>query len=289
PATRARRRWRTHLRRARARGAWGILPCRLGNGFAVAHAQVPRRFRGDVAGRGMSLSRFFFFPGFRFPSGNRAAARAHPPRCAGASTTRMRVGTVRQTGARALTDADLADRRAAHQRWLKLAALVLVIAALGLPVNDLFRYALLVVATVIVVAGTLRTRAAPWLGPLAAVRLGVLGQFVFPAPRIEEGHNVFLVDVPGDTPSVHSRESGNPGAPISGPGSPLARGRTGSANAPEIGLPREAFRIMGQEFDAKYPRERRCAASQDGCWRAQKFPARAFAFSADGIFQRPAY
>jgi len=201
----------------------------------------------------------------------------------------MRVGTVRQTGARALTDADLADRRAAHQRWLKLAALVLVIAALGLPVNDLFRYALLVVATVIVVAGTLRTRAAPWLGALAAVALCVLGQFVFPAPRIEEGHNVFLVDVPGDTPSVHSRESGNPGAPISGPGSPLARGRTGSANAPEIGLPREAFRIMGQEFDAKYPRERRCAASQDGCWRAQKFPARAFAFSADGIFQRPAY
>src|SRR5262249_58194791 len=70
---------------------------------------------------------------------------------------------------------------------------------------------------------------------------------------------------------------------------PLARGRTGSATAPEIGLPREAFRIMGQEFDAKYPRERRCAASQDGSWRAQKFPARAFAFSADGIFQRPAY
>ena len=29
------------------------------------------------------------------------------------------------------------------QPWLKLAALVLVVAALGLPVNDLFRYALL--------------------------------------------------------------------------------------------------------------------------------------------------
>jgi hypothetical protein len=155
-----------------------------------------------------------------------------------------------------LTDAEIADRRAA-QPWLKLAALVLVIAALGLPVNDLFRYALLVVATVVVVAGTLRSRAAPWLGALAAVALCVLGQFVFPAPRIEEGHNVFLVDAPG--------------------------------GALQAGLPREAFRIIGQEFDTKYPRERRCAASQDDCWRAQGFPARAFAFSADGIFQHPVY
>src|SRR5262249_57079389 len=94
-------------------------------------------------------------------------------------------------------------------------------------------------------------------GALAAVVLCVLGQFLFPAPRIEEGHNVFLVDAPG--------------------------------GALQAGLPREAFRIMGQEFDAKYPRERRCAPSQDGCWRAQGFPARAFAFSADGIFQHPAY
>jgi hypothetical protein len=190
-------------------------------------------------------------------------------------------------GRRALTDADSTNRRAAHQPWLKLAALVLVIAAVGLPVNDLFRYALLVVATVIVVAGTVRTRAAPWLGALATVALCVLGQFLFPAPRIEEGHNVFLVD---DTNlSVHSRESGNPGAAARDTGSPLARGRTGSGNALQTGLPREAFRIMADEFDAKYPRERRCAPSQDGCWRAQGFPARAFAFSADGIFQHPAY
>jgi hypothetical protein len=186
-----------------------------------------------------------------------------------------------------LTDADSTNRRAAYQPWLKLAALVLVVAALGLPINDLFRYALLVVATVVVVAGMVRLHAAPWLGALAAVALCMLGQFLFPAPRIEEGHNVFLVD---DTnPSVHSRESGNPGAAARDTGSPLARGRTGSGNALESGLPPEAFRIMADEFNAKYPRERRCAPSQDGCWRAQGFPARAFAFSADGIFQHPAY
>jgi hypothetical protein len=156
-----------------------------------------------------------------------------------------------------LTEKDFADRRAAQQPWLKLAALVLVIAALGLPVNDLFRYALLVVATVIVVAGTVSPRLAPWLGAIAAVALGVLGQILSPAPRIEEGHNVFLVDRAG--------------------------------GALEAGLPREAFRSMAAEFDAKYPPARRCAPTQDGCWRGQGFPPRTFAFSADGMFDRPAY
>ncbi|MBV8108461.1 MAG: hypothetical protein JO012_01705, partial [Hyphomicrobiales bacterium] len=81
------------------------------------------------------------------------------------------------------------DRRAAPpyaQPWRKLATLILVVAALGLPVNDLLRYALLVVATVLVVAGTVSTRVAPWFAALAAVALCVLGQILFPAPRIEE-------------------------------------------------------------------------------------------------------
>jgi len=155
-----------------------------------------------------------------------------------------------------LTDAHFADRRAA-QPWLKFAALVLVLAALGLPVNDLFRYALLVIAAVMVVAGAVSARLAPWLGAIAAVVLCVLAQILFPAPRIEEGHNVFLLD------------------------------RAGSAL--EAGLPREAFRLMAAEFDATYPPSRRCAPTQDGCWRGQGFPTRAFAFSADGIFQHPAY
>jgi hypothetical protein len=163
-------------------------------------------------------------------------------------------GPAQKPGRRALTETDY--RRAA-QPWLKFAALVLVIAALGLPVNDLFRYALLVIATVIVVAGTVAARLAPWLGAIAAVALCVLGHILFPGPRIEEGHNVFLVD------------------------------RAGSAL--EAGLPRAAFRIMTAEFDAKYPPARRCAVTQDGCWRAQGFPPRAFAFSADGIFDHPAY
>jgi hypothetical protein len=169
---------------------------------------------------------------------------------------RQWVRSGKKPGRRALTEQDFADRRAA-QPWLKLAALVLLIAALGLPVNDLFRYALLVVATVAVVAGTVAARPAPWLGAIAAVALCVLGQIVFPAPRIEEGHNVFLIDRAG--------------------------------GALEAGLPRAAFRSMAAEFDAKYPPARRCAATQDGCWRGQGFPPRTFAFSADGMLDHPAY
>src|SRR2546430_8675849 len=73
--------------------------------------------------------------------------------------TRCSKRDLRQKPDRAVTEADSADRRAAPARmepWLKLAALVLVVAALGLPVNDLFRYALLVIATVVVVTGTMR-------------------------------------------------------------------------------------------------------------------------------------
>src|SRR5262245_58785149 len=128
-----------------------------------------------------------------------------------------------KTGRRALNAAHPDDRRAAPARmqpWLKLAALVLVVAALGLPINDLFRYALLVIATVLVVAGVVSVRVAPGLGALAAVVLCVLGQILFAAPRIEEGHNVFLIDDAVDAPSAHSRESGNPGAAASDSGSP---------------------------------------------------------------------
>jgi hypothetical protein len=155
------------------------------------------------------------------------------------------------------------DRRAEPPRtqpWLKLAALVLVVAALGLPVSDLFRYALLVIATVLVVAGTVSAHVAPWLAALAAVALCVLGQILFAAPRIAEGHNVFLLDDAG-----------------------------GGSGALAAGLPRAAFRRMAAEFDATYPPARRCARTQVGCWRGQAFPEQTFAFSADGIFDRAAY
>jgi hypothetical protein len=157
-----------------------------------------------------------------------------------------------------LTSATSADRQAApHQPWIKLAALILVVAALGLPINDLFRYALLVIAAVVIVAGTVSVRRAPWLGAVAIVVLCAFGQAWLAAPRIEEGHNVFLFDAPG--------------------------------GALEAGLPAEAFRAMAAKFDAKYPRARRCDPAQDGCWRGQAFPDRVFAFSPDGIYDGSPY
>jgi hypothetical protein len=158
---------------------------------------------------------------------------------------------------RPIGDIDAARRRAGAQPWLKLAALVLVLAALGLPVNDLFRYAILVIATVLVVVGKVTVRGWPWLGALAAVGVCVLGQIWLAAPRIEEGHNLFLID------------------------------RDGGALA--AGLPAPAFRVMAAEFDVKYPPQLRCDPAIPHCWRGQRFPDRPFAFSADGIYDRAVY
>jgi hypothetical protein len=141
------------------------------------------------------------------------------------------------------------------QPWRKFAALILVVAALGLPINDLFRYGLLVVATVLVVAGSVSTRLTRWLGAVAVVALCVLGQLWLKAPRIEEGHNVFIVD------GTHG-------------------------DALKAGLPADVFEAMRAEFDAKYPPPRRCDPKAFGCWRGEAFPDRAFAFSADAIYDR---
>src|SRR5262249_56138835 len=99
--------------------------------------------------------------------------------------------------------------------WLKLAALVLVVAALGLPVNDLFRYALLVVATVIVVTGTMRgacfetpafggplsMRAGTrWGLAIAAVALCIAGPILFPAPPLPQRPHPFILHPPPPPP-----------------------------------------------------------------------------------------
>ena len=142
--------------------------------------------------------------------------------------------------------------------WLRLAAVVLVFVGLGLPLNDLFRFGLLGIAIVVVFTGAISAQLQAWAIGLAAVLVAALGQALLPAPRIEEGHNVFLAN----------------------------QGRSGAL---ERGLPAVAFRLMAAEFDARYPRERRCDPSAPGCWRAQGFPERAFAFSADGIYRKPDY
>jgi hypothetical protein len=140
----------------------------------------------------------------------------------------------------------------------RLSAVFLVLLALGLPINHLPQYAMLVIATVFIFTSPLSGRPIAWLSAISAVAACIFGQSVFAPAQIEEGENVFLVD--GE--------------------------RSGALQA---GLPAAVFQFMATEFNAKYPPEHRCDPAVSGCWRGQGFPEKPFAFSSDGIYQKPAY
>jgi hypothetical protein len=137
--------------------------------------------------------------------------------------------------------------------WLKLAVLLLAVAAAGLPLNDIYMYGLLAIVAVVVFTGEVRTSGRFWLAALAIVALAVGGQYLLAPPRIDEGHNVFL------------------------PGGPSALERE---------LPADVYRHLAMEFDQQYPPAKRCADTVPGCWHSAGYPDRAYAFSADGIFHK---
>jgi len=141
------------------------------------------------------------------------------------------------------------------QPFARRAALVLLAAAvLGMPVNDLVRYLLLLALAVAAFAGTVTADPRRWLGAIALAAIVVAGHLLFPAPRIEEGFNVFLPSAPG-------------------------------AASP---LPADVQRAFQGQFDAQYPPGTICGASP--CPRFERGGAEPpFAFSADGIFERPAF
>ena len=143
-----------------------------------------------------------------------------------------------------------------HQSALKVAVLVLVVMAIGLPVNDLGSYALLLVAAVVIFTGEVSARLSAWLAAIAIVAVAVLGQGLLSPPRIEEGHNVFL---PGAQGEVLQR-----------------------------GLPAEVYQHLAAEFDAVYPPKVRCHHGSFACWQDQHGPEMAYAFSADGIWHKSA-
>jgi len=131
------------------------------------------------------------------------------------------------------TSADVAPTGAG---WRKFAALLLGVAAVGLPVNSVADYALLVVLAVVIFSGEVRAQGRAWLAALAIVAVAIAGQALLAPPRIDEGHNVFLPSGAG------------------GPG------------ALERELPAEVYRHLAQEFDKQYPKAGRCKADVAGCW-----------------------
>jgi hypothetical protein len=135
---------------------------------------------------------------------------------------------------------------------LKLAVVALVAAVLGLPINNLHVFGLLALSVLVVFTGSIRLGVGRWLAAAALIAVLAGAQLLLPVPRIEEGHNVFLIDGPG--------------------------------NALERGLPPAAYRALAERFDAEYPADRRCASGTDYCWRPKAIPTQAFAFAADGFF-----
>lgn len=130
---------------------------------------------------------------------------------------------------------------------------MLALVAVGLPVNDLGTYALLLVATVVIFSGEVSARGRAWAAAIAIVAIAVAAEFLLAPPRLEEGHNVFL-----PSPALERQ------------------------------LPVEVYRRLAGEFDAQYPPAVRCKSGSVGCWQDGGLPDSAFAFSADGIFHRSA-
>jgi hypothetical protein len=139
----------------------------------------------------------------------------------------------------------------------KLCVLALIALALGRPVNDLGSFTLLAASVAVVLTGSVLCGVARFVTAVL-IALAVVAVHVFlPAPRIEEGHNVFLIDGPG--------------------------------GALEQGLPRDAYQAMAARFDAAYPPAQRCTAGTPACWRTYAIPDQTFAFAADGVFDGHAY
>jgi hypothetical protein len=144
-------------------------------------------------------------------------------------------------------------RPQAAAAWRRTAALVLVVAAVGLPLNHVAAYAVVLLAALVIFTAEVSARPAAWVAVAAVVIVSIAAQWLVAPSRIQESHNVFL---------------------------PQAGG------ALQAGLPPDVYAAMSTEFDAQYPPQSRCHSS--GCWTKDGFPDRVSAFSADGIFPRAA-
>jgi len=133
---------------------------------------------------------------------------------------------------------------------VRLGVLVLAALVIGLPFNGLFKYSLALALTVAVFAGMVRLDLKRWLAAVAVAAVVIALHVFAPAPRIDEGFNVF----------------------IPGP-------------AMEKTLPADVLRTLTAQYTKQYPPEKRCNDPARGCWRPEGSSG-GYSFSSDGIYDR---
>ena len=153
--------------------------------------------------------------------------------------------------------ADPSDAPKRHQLALKLLVAVPLLAVIGLPINDLFYFLLLLIFVVVLAVSHVTSRRRLWIAATIIALIAIAGKSTIGPPKIEEGHNIFL---PG-----------------------------GADNALAERLPSDIYRAMAAEFDRAYPPGVRCQPGASWCWQNSERPKQAYAFSFDGVYDKPAY
>jgi hypothetical protein len=151
---------------------------------------------------------------------------------------------------------DFNEPRRTFRPVFKFAVVAAIVAVIGLPINHLFDFALLLIAVIVLAVGRVTSQLRSWAVAAAIVAVAMIGKATLDIPRIEEGHNVFL---------------------------------PGGENNALLTLPPDVHHAMADEFDRAYPASVRCAPEAPWCWQNVERPKRAYAFSFDGIYQNPTY
>ncbi len=147
---------------------------------------------------------------------------------------------------------------------VRLVPVAMVMAILGIPVTDFWRFLLLSVAIMAICFGHIRRRPSRWLAALAVTAAIVAANWLLPGPRIQEGHNVYI--------------------PVGA-----------NLKVFEDELPKNAQRIMKSVFDRAYFVDTDGLPGSPEWWKEWMFRSpgyftkRAFAASADALWQRPKY
>ncbi len=142
---------------------------------------------------------------------------------------------------------------------LRLAVVVLVALALGLPLNDLISVIFLVGGGLLVLTATaIQLTPRRWLLAVIAVVVANLAAAFLPRLAVEEGHNLFL---------------------------PVPLGA-----ALKDGLPDQVYAHLERRFLEHFPEEQRCSPHNGpGCWLVYPGLDRTFDVSADSLLQSPKY